>query len=116
MDEFSVITHIMEICKRRNLTVYRLAKMSDIPYSSLNNIIRHEHIPTIRILMKICDGLNISLSQFFSEIENSPMLSSEQEDVLFLWDLLDTESKQFALIYMKGLAHLPIIGVENEKL
>lgn len=39
MDEFIVNQHIMEICKQRNLSIYRLAKMSDMPYSSLNNMI-----------------------------------------------------------------------------
>lgn len=118
MDEFIVNQHIMEICKQRNLSIYRLAKMSDMPYSSLNNMIKHRHVPTIYNLIKICNGLNISLSQFFAGIEDNVdnnVLSSEQQDVLSLWNLLDSKSKEFALIYMKELAHLPIIGVEDEK-
>ncbi len=118
MDEFNVIQHIVEICKQRNLSIYKLAKMSDMPYSSLNNSIKHNHIPSIRILMKICNGLNISLSQFFAGIEDNVdnnVLPSEQQDVLTLWNLLDSKSKEFALVYMKGLAHLPMIGVEDEK-
>lgn len=71
MDEFIVNQHIMEICKQRNLSIYRLAKMSDMPYSSLNNMIKHRHVPTIYNLMKICNGLNISLSQFFAGIEDN---------------------------------------------
>lgn len=118
MDEFIVNQHIMEICKQRNLSIYRLAKMSDMPYSSLNNMIKHRHVPTIYNLIKICNGLNISLSQFFAGIEdnvNNNVLSSEQQDVLSLWNLLDSKSKEFALIYMKGLAHLPMRDVEDEK-
>lgn len=118
MDEFIVNQHIVEICKQRNLSIYKLAKMSDMPYSSLNNMIKHRHVPTIYNLMKICNGLNISLSQFFAGIEdnvNNNVLPSEQQDVLSLWNLLDSKSKEFALVYMKGLAHLPMIGVEDEK-
>lgn len=118
MDEFIVNQHIMEICKQRNLSIYRLSKMSDMPYSSLNNMIKHRHVPTIYNLIKICNGLNISLSQFFAGIEDNVdnnVLSSEQQDVLSLWNLLDSKSKEFALIYMKGLAHLPMTGVEDEK-
>ena len=73
---------------------------------------------TIYNLMKICNGLNISLSQFFAGIEDNVdnnVLPSEQQDVLSLWNLLDSKSKEFALIYMKGLAHLPMTGVEDEK-
>ena len=69
-------------------------------------------------LIKICNGLNISLSQFFAGIEDNVdnnVLSSEQQDVLSLWNLLDSKSKEFTLIYMKGLAHLPMRGVEDEK-
>lgn len=55
MDEFIVNQHIMEICKQRNLSIYRLAKMSDMPYSSLNNMIKHRHVPTIYNLIKICN-------------------------------------------------------------
>ena len=108
MDEFIVNQHIMEICKQRNLSIY----------SSLNNMIKHRHVPTIYNLMKICNGLNISLSQFFAGIEDNVdnnVLPSEQQDVLSLWNLLDSKSKEFALIYMKGLAHLPMTGVEDEK-
>ena len=46
---------------------------------------------------------------------NNNVLPSEQQDVLSLWNLLDSKSKEFALVYMKGLADLPMIGVEDEK-
>ena len=69
MDEFIVNQHIMEICKQRNLSIYRLAKMSDMPYSSLNNMIKHRHVPTIYNLIKIIKKENIIMESFRLKIK-----------------------------------------------
>ena len=40
-----------------NWSIYKLAKESDIPYSSLNNIFIRNTMPTVSTLMKLCNGL-----------------------------------------------------------
>lgn len=110
-DELSIISRIEELKKSRNWSTYMLAAQSGISYSALNQILRKPHIPTIWTLNKICNAFEISLSEFFSYCN-----PSQQEDVLKLWNSLDKQAKKYVIIYMKGLARLPIEEDNDEKL
>ena len=71
MRDTDVIQHIQDLCRERDWSYYRLAKESDIPYSTLNNMINRTNIPTIPTLQKLCDGFGITLSDFFTENSGS---------------------------------------------
>ena len=62
----AVANRILEICKERNIAVNTLANNSGMPpstiYSMLNNKSQNPGVVSIK---KICDGLDISLRQFF---------------------------------------------------
>lgn len=105
MEDVFVIEHIKELCDQRGWTCYKLAQKSNIPYSSLNTMLKKQHIPSMNNLIKICKGLDISLSQFFSGVEP---ITDEQSHLLYMWNLLDEKSKELALVYMYGLAHIEI--------
>ena len=105
MEDSLVINHIKEICKQRGWTYYRLAKEANIPHSSINTMLNHQHIPTLNNLIKICNGFNITLAQFFFTMEQA---STEQEELLKLWYTLDNNSRKMALIYMCGLANTEV--------
>ncbi len=63
----AVKERILELCSQRNITVNRLATMSGVTQSTLNNIVSgRNHSTTIATLKKICDGLDISITDFFS--------------------------------------------------
>ncbi len=63
----AVKDRILELCSQRNITVNRLATMSGVTQSTLNNIVSgRNHSTTIATLKKICDGLDISITDFFS--------------------------------------------------
>ncbi len=102
MEDIYVIDHIKEICKQRGWTYYHLSKESGIPHSSLSNMLNNQHIPTMKNLIKICDGFGISLSQFFISMDKT---TDEQTELLQLWNSLDDASKKLALTYLYGLAH-----------
>ena len=72
MRDTDVIQHIQDLCKERNWSYYRLAKESDIPYSTLNNMISRTNIPTIPTLQKLCDGFGITLADFFLDQPEHP--------------------------------------------
>ncbi|MBR2611657.1 MAG: helix-turn-helix transcriptional regulator [Clostridia bacterium] len=57
---------ILELCKERRITVNRLSTICGITQSTLNNIVsgRNQSI-TLSTLQKICDGLDISILDFF---------------------------------------------------
>ena len=57
---------IKELCSERNITINKLSIICGITQSTLNNIFtRVENKPTVSTIKKICDGLNITLSEFF---------------------------------------------------
>ncbi len=57
---------IEELCNERKITINKLATMSGITQSTLNNIVSgRNHSVTISTIKKICDGLNISVLEFF---------------------------------------------------
>ncbi len=103
MEDICVTEHIKEICKQRGWSYYKLAKESGISYSSLNYTIKHQHVPTINTLIKICNGLDITLSQFFDGLNDKKL--NNQEEIINLWNLLNVHEKELVLTYMHGLLH-----------
>ena len=66
----AVKLRIIELCDERNITINKLSTMCGITQSTLNNIIsgRNKSM-TVSTVKKICDGLNITIMDFFeSEI------------------------------------------------
>ncbi len=58
---------ILELCAEHNITVNRMATLSGITQSTLNNIISgRNNSTTISTIKKICDGLDIHIRDFFS--------------------------------------------------
>lgn len=68
---------ILQLCKEKNYTIYRLAMESAVPPSSIKNILygksKNPGIVTIKML---CDGFGITLTDFFDTDE---FRQSEQE-------------------------------------
>ena len=66
----AIKNRILQLCDERNLTINKLAIMSALPPSSLKNILYGKsHNPKILTIKMICDGLEITLGQFFSTAE-----------------------------------------------
>ena len=104
MQEFDVVGRIQELYRSRSWTYYRLAKASGIPYSTLSTMLHKTNVPSVPSLMKICDGLGITLAQFFSDQDETAKLTADQKQCLSIWDRLDSTGKELASAYMLGLA------------
>ncbi len=58
---------ILELCRMRGITVNKLSTVCGITQSTLNNIVSgRNNSATVSTVKKICDGLEISVIQFFS--------------------------------------------------
>lgn len=72
----AVSNRILELCKEKHITVNRLANLSAVAPSTLKNIVyclsKNPKIVTIKML---CDGLEITMAEFFS----SPLFGSYQQ-------------------------------------
>lgn len=59
-------TRILELCKKRELSLNKLGTICGITQSTLNNIVSGvSKNPTVSTVKKVCDGLDISLTEFF---------------------------------------------------
>lgn len=62
----AVKLRIVELCKSKNITINKLATISGVTQSTLNNITSgRNHSTTISTIKKLCDGLEISIVDFF---------------------------------------------------
>ena len=63
----AVKLRIVELCESRGITVNKLSTLSGITQSTLNNIVGgRNNSTTISTIKKICDGLDISIREFFA--------------------------------------------------
>ena len=62
----AVRARILDLCAQRGITVNRLATISGVTQSTLNNIVSgRNNSVTVSTIKKLCDGLDISLREFF---------------------------------------------------
>ncbi len=63
----AVRLRIMELCGENQITLNKLATISGITQSTLNNIISgRNNSTTVATVKKICDGLGIGIDTFFA--------------------------------------------------
>lgn len=103
INEDYVIKRIEELCEQKHWSKYRLAKESGIPHSTIFNMLKRTNTPTISTLVKICNGLGITLSQFFADDEYVT-LTKQQKLLLRLWGTLENEERIRCEAYIKGVA------------
>ena len=73
----AVRNRILQLCEEQEITINGLATISGLPPSSIKNILYGKSLnPKIVTIKMICDGLNITLGEFFS---TSQFNSLEQE-------------------------------------
>ena len=74
----AIAKRIEELCEKNNLTINGLATQAAVPPSTVKNIIygvsRNPGIVTIKML---CDGLDISIQDFF----DSPLFSDLEQEI-----------------------------------
>ena len=63
----AVVNRIVELCKERNITPNALSYRAAVPQSTIKSILNDESLnPGIVTIKKLCDGLEISMSDFFN--------------------------------------------------
>lgn len=64
----AVAERIAHLCREKSLSVNKLSVMCGLRQSTVSNILNgNSKNPTIASIKKICDGLEISLSNFFDD-------------------------------------------------
>ena len=66
----AVRNRILELCGQREITINKLATLSALPPSSIKNILYGKsQNPKLLTIKLICDGLGMTLGEFFSTSE-----------------------------------------------
>ena len=69
---------IEQLCSERNISLNKLAIISGITQSTLNNIISGRNkSATVSTIKKICDGIEISIIEFFT----SPLFEDLEQEI-----------------------------------
>ena len=73
----AVAKRILSLCRERNMTVNMLGTISGVTQSTINDIVNENNqTTTISSIQKICDGLEITITEFFTD---AVFLHIEQE-------------------------------------
>lgn len=63
----AVRQRIIQLCEERNISINKLSSMSGVTQSTVNNIVSgRNNSATISTIKKLCDGLGITIEEFFS--------------------------------------------------
>lgn len=104
--EFDVLRRIDELREQRQMSMYRLSKLSGIPVNTLTayaNPLRKNMRPSISTIEAIAvKGFGMSLSEFFSG--GPSVLSTEELELLSCWHTLSEDEQRAMLAVMKQLA------------
>ena len=98
MREDYVLKRVTQLREERNWSLYRLAKESDISYSTLSNTFHRNNVPSVSTLIRICEGLGITLAEFFDEDG-----SVSDQQLLSDFHRLPRSDKNLVTAYMQGL-------------
>ena len=62
----AVRQRIIELCQERNLSINALSIQSGVTQSTVNNIVGgRNHSTTVATIQKLCDGLEMTITEFF---------------------------------------------------
>ena len=74
----AVVERIKELCDIYDITINKLATICGLTQSTLNNIMsKRNNSTTISTIKKICDGLNITIQDFF----NSAIFKNLEQEI-----------------------------------
>ena len=74
----AVKERILQLCREQDLSVNKLCTMSGVTQSTVNNIVSdRNHSVTVSTIQKLCDGLGISIQEFF----DSPLFKDIEQEI-----------------------------------
>ena len=66
----AVKERILELCREHNISINKLCTISGVTQSTVNNIVSgRNNSATVATIQKLCDGLGISITEFFDTDE-----------------------------------------------
>ena len=85
---------LKELMDERGLNMHSLAKKSGLSWNTIKNFYDRKTKPTVTSLSMLCDGLGITLAQFFDVEGETVHLTAALQHVIDRWDALSDREKQ----------------------
>lgn len=98
------LERILELCAQRGWSRYKLAKEMDDNPTSVNNMFHRVSTPSVSTLRRVCAAFGITMSEFYRTEGVSVCLTQDQQQILELYNRLDSRTKELARSYLEGLA------------
>ncbi len=74
----AVILRILELCRQREITINALSNLAGVTQSTVSDIVSGvTKSPGISTIKKLCDGLDISVREFF----DSPLFINLDQEI-----------------------------------
>lgn len=102
-EENHVLTKIRTLCELNSYSLYRLSAESGVSLSTISSMFNNNNYPTIPTLTKLCEGLNISLADFFMEEPDPAHIPEEIRIIINNFNLMNPEQKLYLNSYINGL-------------
>lgn len=78
----NVRDRLRQLMDQQGISVYKLAQQSGLSWNTIDNVLKKSINPTVHTLEMLCEGLGITLVQFFDVDGNATQISSEQQQYL----------------------------------
>lgn len=90
----NVRVRLRQLMDQQGMSVYRLAQKSELSWNTIDNILKRDINPTVHTLEMLCNGLGITLIQFFDEEGSTVQITAEQQKYLNKREALDQRDKE----------------------
>lgn len=108
---YNIKVRVKKIIDGKGFSIYKVAELSGVSDTCIRNwYSKNDYEPTLDSLIKVCNALNISLSEIFlNENEEMHPLTPDKKQLLDLWLLLTKEQQEHLLAFIKSI----ITNVKN---
>ena len=100
--KFDILGKIEKERIKRGWTEYMLAQNSNLPQSTISTWYRKKLQPSVASIERICNGLGITLAQFFAD-EDAPDISKDQKELFEYWQKMNPAQRESLISFLKNM-------------
>ena len=83
---------IIQLCEERGMTKYNLANRTKLGERTIYNIFEREGSPSLTTLYAICEALDVTMAEFFSDSQDQIVASEEEKKLLTCYRSITVET------------------------
>lgn len=88
-----ILKRIEDLRLQKGWSVYKLCNEADLSPSALTNMYARNTYPSIPTILKICEVLNISISEFFNDEDNGEEFTAKEREIIYSFRKLNETEK-----------------------